>query len=426
MRTPIKQINQNNKEKIKLQGWIYRIKKLKKFSFLILRDYSGYIQCYLDHNIWNEELTIESAIEIEGYIATNKNDYAPYEIQVMKLTVLNKAINHPISINQETIDASLDTILNHRAYSIRHKRNQAIFKIQNTISNCFRNFLTNQDFHEFHSPKLVKEGAEGGTDVFVLDYFNEHAYLSQSPQFYKQMMVASGFERVFEIGQVYRAEKHNTSRHLNEYVSMDFEMGFINDEHILMNLEEEFINALILELTTKHIHDFNLFSTTIPTIKNKIPRIPFKEAIQILEEVYGKQNDFYDLEPESERLLCLYAKEQYQSDFIFITHFPRLKRPMYTKAMNEEETHSFDLLFNGVEITTGGLRIHQYEELKKNMEYFKVDPTKFPMYLEVFKQGMPPHGGLGLGLERITMMLLGLSNIREASLFPRDSTRLLP
>ena len=425
MRTLIKEVNQNSKEKVNIQGWVFRVRKLKKFSFVIIRDYSGYIQCFLDHNIYHEEISLESAVSLEGYVSLNKNDYADYEIQITSLIILNKATSQPMSINQIEIDASLDTILNHRAYSLRHQKNQAIFNIQNTISNTFRDFLRGKDFHEIHSPKIVSQGAEGGTDVFALDYFGQLAYLSQSPQFYKQMMVAS-FERVYEISQVYRAEKHNTSRHLNEYVSMDLELGFIDDEHTLMDLEEQYILYLLETLLLHHQNDISLFSRSIPTIKDKIPRIPFRKAIQILKQEYGKENDFYDLEPESERLLCLYAKEKYQSDFIFITHYPRAKRPMYTMPFGEEETHSFDLLFNGTEITTGGIRIHDYQALKNNMLYFGVDPNKFPMYLEVFTQGIPPHGGFALGLERVTIMLLGLKNIREASLFPRDCTRLLP
>jgi len=274
--------------------------------------------------------------------------------------------------------------------------------------------------------KGIIEGAEGGTEVFEVKYFEEKAYLAQSPQFYKQMMVASGFERVFEVGHAYRAEEHNTNRHLNEYISMDLEIGFIEDEFDIMDLEENLLKYIIESLKINSKEYLDLLQVELPTIHNKIPRIKFEEAINILKENYNKNDLKGDLDPETEKLLCKYVKENLNSDFVFLTNYPRKKRPMYTMPLGEEGTHSFDLLFKGIEITTGGQRIHDYKRLLENMKYKGVDPNNYESYLEIFKYGMPRHGGLAIGLERITAKLLGLENVREATLITRDRKRLIP
>lgn len=425
-RTVIQNLNEKINQKVKIEGWVYRIRKLKKFSFVIIRDRTGLIQCVVEHHVYNENLHLEDVVCIIGKVEKANNDIANYEIQVEELEVLNEVKEElAFEINQPELLPSLDILLNHRVLSLRHPINQAIFKIQNTIVQTFRNVLIEKGFTEIFTPKLVSEGTEGGTEVFEVDYFGNKMYLAQSPQFYKQMLVGAGFERVFEVSQVYRAEKHNTSRHLNEYVSMDLEMGFIEDENDLMNLEEDILKRMCLSLKEREA-EFNLLGVEMPDIKTNIPRIRFDKAREILKQRFNVENDEHDLEPESEKLLCRYAQEVYNCPFIFVTHYPREKRPMYTMPCEEKYTHSFDLLYNGTEITTGGLRIHQPDKLIENMKYFKVDPTHYPTYIEAFKQGMPPHGGLAIGLERITVKMLGLENIREASYFPRDCTRMLP
>ena len=240
------------------------------------------------------------------------------------------------------------------------------------------------------------------------------------------MMVAAGFERVFEVAHVYRAEEHNTNRHLNEYVSMDFEMGFIEDEKDIMDMEENLLKFTLEKLTERGDKYIQLLNIQVPKIEGSIPRMKLKEAIEILKTQYGKVELEGDLDPEGERLICSYAKEKFNSDFIFLTHYPRRKRPMYTMPCGEEETHSFDLLFRGMEITTGGQRIHQYDALVENMEYKGLNPENYTSYTSVFKYGVPKHGGLAIGLERLTAQLIGLENVREASLIPRDRTRLTP
>jgi nondiscriminating aspartyl-tRNA synthetase len=258
-----------------------------------------------------------------------------------------------------------------------------------------------------------------------VQYFERTAYLAQSPQFYKQMLVGAGFERVFEVGPVYRAEPHSTTRHLNEYISLDIEMGFIESEQDLLALEARLLRHMFARVRERCARELAIYGATVPDVPERIPQITFADAQKILREQFNKHTD---LDPESERLLCRYAQEELGSELLFVTHYPKEKRPMY--AMPDPEnpalTRSFDLLYKGVEITTGGQRIHEYERLVESMRGRGLDPANFEFYLEVFKYGMPPHGGFAIGAERLTMQLLNLSNVREASFFPRDRTRLTP
>ena len=263
--------------------------------------------------------------------------------------------------------------------------------------------------------------------MFTVDYFGRRAFLAQSPQFYKQMMVGAGFERVFEVGYAYRAELHNTWRHLNEYVSLDVEMGFIKDEKDLMNVEEDFLRYMFKHVKETCGEELKLFNIELPE-KLEIPRIPLAEAQDILLREFGKKSPVGNIDNEGEALFHKYVKETYDCDFVFLTDYPTAKRPMYAMECedNNEMTKSFDLIYKGVEITTGGQRIHDYEMLKEKMERWGLKLEDFAFYLDTFKYGMPPHGGFAIGLERITMQMLDLGNIREASLFPRDMKRLEP
>lgn len=411
-----------------IKGWVYKIRKLKFITFIIIRDRSGLVQCIVNNNEFDlSEITIESVVSITGIVKESRNELNSFEIQAESIEIISKVKSElPIEINKENLEVNLDTMLNNRVLSLRHPKINAIFKVQNLIVNGFREFLNKEGFTEIYTPKIVKEGAEGGTEVFEVKYFENKAYLAQSPQFYKQMMVAAGFERVFEVGHAYRAEEHNTNRHLNEYVSMDLEMGFIEDEFDIMELEERLLKFIMDYLKNKGEEYLNLLNIKIPVINKQIPKIKFQEAINILRENYNKQGLDGDLDPEGEKLLCKYAKEKFNSDFIFLTNYPRKKRPMYTMPNGEEGTHSFDLLFRGIEITTGGQRIHDYEKLIENIKYKGFDPNDYKSYLEVFKYGMPKHGGLAIGLERLTARILELENVREAALITRDRKRLIP
>ncbi len=415
-------------EKVNIQGWIHKIRKLKAITFVILRDRSGLVQCIVNNNEFDlSKVKVESVVSIIGEVKKSKNALNPFEVQVENLEVISNVEDElPIEINKEDLEVNLDTLLNNRVLSIRHPKINAIFKVQNSIVNGFREFLNKEGFTEIHTPKIVKEGAEGGTEVFEVKYFKNKAYLAQSPQFYKQMMVGAGFERVFEVGHAYRAEEHNTNRHLNEYISMDLEMGFIEDEKDIMQLEERVLK-FILEMLNKECKEYlNLLQAELPVIQEEIPKLKFKEALEILSKEYNKDDLEGDLDPEGEKLLCEYAKEKLNSEFIFLTNYPRKKRPMYTMPLGEEGTHSFDLLFRGIEITTGGQRINNYNMLVKNMKYKGFNPNDYDSYLSIFKYGMPKHGGLAIGLERITAKILGLENVREATLITRDRKRLVP
>lgn len=426
-RTMINELSNKINEKVKIAGWVHRIRKLKSFSFLVLRDKTGVVQCVLNNSMLEEGLRIESVVEIEGIVVEGKNSLNNFEIQGESIKIISLVKEElPIEINNEDLNINLDTMLNNRVLSLRHEKINAIFKIQNILAQSFKEFLLKEGFTEIFTPKLVSEGAEGGTEIFEVKYFEQKAYLAQSPQFYKQMMVAAGFERVFEVAHVYRAEEHNTNRHLNEYVSMDFEMGFIEDEKDVMDMEEELLKFTLEKLKERGDKYIQLLNIEVPKIEGSIPRMKLKEAIEILKTQYGKVELEGDLDPEGERLICSYAKEKFGSDFIFLTHYPRRKRPMYTMPCGKEETHSFDLLFRGMEITTGGQRIHQYDELVENMKYKGLNPENYNSYTAVFKYGVPKHGGLAIGLERLTAQLIGLENVREASLIPRDRTRLTP
>jgi nondiscriminating aspartyl-tRNA synthetase len=311
--------------------------------------------------------------------------------------------------------------------SLRHPKTQEIFKVQAEIIAAFRDFLRGHQFTEIRTPKIVATGTEGGSELFPIQYFEKKAFLAQSPQFYKQMMVGAGLQRVFEVAPVYRAEPHNTSRHLSEFISLDLETGFITGLEDLLDLEEQMLDYIFRHLEETCPVELALHGVQLPRI-TKIERLPLSEIAVILERKYGKVMDGLDIDPEGERLICQYVHEQTGSDFVFATHYPRSKRPMYTMPdpTDGNATLSFDLLYKGLEMNSGGQRIHELEQLKDNIVRKGLNPGDFASYLEIFQYGMPPHGGFAIGAERLTAKILNLNNIREATLFPRDRERLTP
>jgi nondiscriminating aspartyl-tRNA synthetase len=433
MRTLTNEIAGHIGKKTTLSGWIHKIRKLGGITFIVIRDRKGLAQAVVEKKEAIkvlQDLSTESVVEISGEIV--KEDRAPFgaEMRVEDVKVLSPVKEDiPIEINKKELNVNLDTLLDNRPLTLRAPKQRAIFKVQSTLLNAFREFLLEEGFTEIASPKIVEEGLEtGGAEMFEVKYFKKKAFLAQSPQMYKQIMVGV-FERVFEASQMYRAEKHNTARHLNEYMSMDLEMGFIDSYEDVMNLEEAFLNFLIDKLNKECKEEFELLGATIPAKPKKIPRLKLTEAQEILEKNYGEKCvGEPDLEPKHEREISEYAKEKLGSEFVFITHYPSKKRPFYTydDPKNPKETLSFDLLFRGVEVTTGGQRLHLYDDYVKKLKDRGLNPEGFSDYLEVFKYGMPPHGGLAIGAERLTEKLLGLENVREASLFPRDINRLRP
>ena len=323
------------------------------------------------------------------------------------------------------IDVTLGTKMEYRTVALRHPRERAVFRIQQALACGFREFMLSQDFTEIHTPKITGIGAEGGAEVFELDYFGMPATLAQSSQMYKQTCVAF-FDRVFEVGAVYRAELHNTSRHLNEYTGLDFEMGYIDGMEDVMQMETAMLQHTMAYVKEHCAPEIALLDVDVPRI-GAIPCIRFADALALLKTLGGGKNR-NDLTPEDEVLLCEYYREKGLGEFVFVTHFPTAKRPFYVMddPHNPRETLSFDLLFRGLEVTTGGQRIHDYDAQVAKMQARGLDPAQFESYIGVHRCGLPPHGGLGIGLERLTMKLCGLSNIRDASLFPRDINHLVP
>lgn len=427
-RTLVKEARQKIGSRVWLSGWVHRIRDLGNLTFLLLRDRSGFIQVVLEGKD-HPELRLESVVKIEGMVVANEKAPGKTEVLGAKVEVISAAEYDclPLAVNGGAFKEGLDVILNHRVLSLRNPLVHGIFLVQQEIIKGFRDFFREKGFTEIQTPKIVAEGAEGGAELFPVKYFKKRVYLAQSPQFYKQMMVAAGYERVFEVGHAYRAELHNTTRHLNEYVSLDVEMGFIRDEHDLMTIENEFLQYLFSSLKKTCREELSRHGVELSD-PGVIPRLSVQEAQAILKAEYGKSSPLGSIDAEAEKLIGRYVKEKTGSDFIFLTGYPVSKRPVYAMPAEEDPnlTKSFDLLYKGLEITTGGQRIHSYRMLTAKMQAFGLNPEDFGFYLDTFKYGVPPHGGFAIGCERLTMQLLNLANVREASLFPRDVDRVTP
>lgn len=414
-----------------IHGVIYKIRQMSGFAFVLLQTKRKLIQCVYSEDFSDfsiSELACNMSVVIKGEVIAEERSRSGYELRIKSYSLLSHPQEEtPIVINNKELAASLDTILDYRPITLRNTRERTIFKIQEGIASGFRKYLTDNNFTEIHTPKIVFSGAEGGANIFALDYFSREAYLAQSPQFYKQIMV-SVFERVFEIAPVFRAEKHHTSRHINEYTSVDLEMGFIENFSEIMQTETSMIIKTFNYLQENYGDELAFLNVKIPSVK-EIPAIRFDEAKEMIKKEYNREiTDFEDFEPEEEKLLCEIIKKQTECDFVFVTHYKSSKRPFYAMdTPNEPQvTESFDLLFRGVEVTTGGQRIHDYNAQIMKMQERGMNIDLFESYLMAHKYGLPPHGGLGIGLERFTARLLELPNVRQATLFPRDTERLIP
>lgn len=417
-------VGRNNRA-VTLHGMVHALRDLGGVTFLTLRTREGLVQCVCPRR--PEGVREECAVSVSGLLRPEPRAPGGAELAEARFTVLSRpAAPPPVPLSKKS-SLSMDTELSLRPVTLRAPRARAVFRIQAAVCRAFREFLQEEDFTEIHTPKLGQAGAEGGSSQFRLDYFGRKAVLAQSPQLYKQAMVGV-FERVYEIGPVFRAEKHATQRHLNEYTSLDLEMGFLHSFTDLMALEQGFLRRLVALLRQEYAGELALLGAELPDAEH-IPAVRFDEAKRLAAEAYGYAiREPYDLEPEEEQHIGRYAKEVWGSDFVFVTHYPGRKRPFYTMDDPEDPryTLSFDLLFRGVEITTGGQRIHNYGQQVEKLKARGMEPEDFSGYLLFHKHGAPPHGGLGIGLERLTMQLCGLDNIRRASLFPRDRTRLEP
>ena len=418
-------------KEVKVNGAVHTIRDMGDVAFVVLRKREGLLQCVFEEGVTAfdiKTLKEASTVEVEGVVAVEDRAPNGIEVRLKTIKVLSEPTEPmPLAISKWKLNTSLEAKLSMRPISLRNVRERAKFKIQEGIVRGFRDFLFKEGFTEIRTPKIGAKGAEGGANMFRLEYFHRPAVLAQSPQFYKQMMVGV-FDRVFEAAPVFRAEKHNTKRHLNEYTSLDFEMGYIDGFEDIMAMETGFLQYTMELLQKDYAKELKMLNVVLPKV-DKIPTVRFDEAKKLVSEKYNRQiKNPFDLEPEEEVLISQYFKEEYDADFVFVTHYPSKKRPVYAMDDPADPTYtlSFDLLFRGMEITTGGQRIHDYNMFIEKIEARGMTTEGMEQYLSTFKHGMPPHGGLGLGLERLTMKLLGEENVRETTLFPRDLSRLEP
>jgi nondiscriminating aspartyl-tRNA synthetase len=418
-------------ERVRVMGWLYNLRRLGKVNFVILRDRTGLVQAVVSTEQLDalDSLQMESVLEITGVVVEAQSVSLGVELHDAEFEIIT-AVNNvlPFELNKPRISASLPVFLDHAVVGQRHPRHRAIFRLASGVVAGFRKTLAAMDFTEIFTPKIVASATESGANVFQLDYFGKPAFLAQSPQFYKQIMVGV-FERVYEVTPVFRAEPHSTTRHVNEYVSLDVEFGFIKDHFTVMALLTDVLRGILTHLRDHYTHELALLEVELPEIGEAIPWIYYPEAQQLILEREGIDvRGEPDLAPEHERALGKWAKEEQGSDFLFVQGYPMAKRPFYTHPNPDDPTFSnaFDLLFRGMELVTGGQRLHIYGDYVAAAKKAGYDLEPFTEYFECFKHGMPPHGGFAIGLERFLTQLLQVDNIKWVTLFPRDLNRLQP
>lgn len=426
-------------QEVKLQGWVNRRRDHGKIIFMDLRDRSGLIQLVISEERLAssakdlvEEIRPEYVVEVVGTVAARSEktinpDLATgsVEVQVQDIKILAKAESLPFDMGGQELNLELPTLLDYRALTLRHGIVNPIFKVQEVVIDAFREALKKRDFTEFQAPVFIPEVAEGGAEVFKVPYFGKEVYLSQSPQLYKQILVGV-YERVFAVNKTLRAEPSVTTRHLTEATTLDAEFGFINSWLDIKEMAQYTIKYMLSRVEKECGEILKLFKATVPKVSEVIPMIKLREAQEIIFKRTGRDvRHEPDLGPEDEREICRWSLEEKGSDLVFVSHYPAKKRPFYTflDPENPEYTLSMDLIGRGTEWLTGGQRINDYEFLLKRAREKGADPAKLELYLQAFKYGMPPEGGFSFGSERVTMHILGLKNVREASLFPRDMER---
>ncbi len=403
--------------RVRLAGWLHHQRRLARLTFVLLRDRDGLAQIVVECAETIEEigrLLPETVLEVEATVAESEQAPGGIELRDPVFTVLSEpAESPPIELRRPVLKEQLPTLLDHASVALRHPRQRAAFEIAAASVAGYRAALDRLGFVEIQTPKIVATATEGGANVFRLDYFGRPAYLAQSPQFFKQVMVGV-FERVYEVGPVFRAEPHDTSRHLAEYVSLDAELGFIGDHFDVMRVLREAIAGMVEGIRERAPGAAELLGVELPVVPDEIPWVHFADTG--VEDV--------DLSPADERRLC----EEHGTELLFVTGYPMAKRPFYTHPDPErpEHSNSFDLLFRGLELVTGGQRLHRYGDYLSALAVRGLSPEPYEGYLQAFRYGMPPHGGFAIGLERWVARLTGAKNIREVTLFPRDLNRLTP
>ena len=418
LRTLVGELSDRIGERVLVQGWVHRRRRLGAVSFLLVRDRSGVAQVVLTRGEVPPE---ETVVAVEGTVTAREQAPGGVELTDPRVRAPRApAATPPVQLWRPTLDVGLPTLLDHAPVVWRHRTRQALWRLAAASVRGFRRVLDERGFTEIHTPKLVGGATESGANVFTVDYFGRPAYLAQSPQLYKQIMVGV-FERVYETGPVFRAEPHDTSRHLAEYVSLDVELGFIDDHRDVLAVLREVLAGMLAEIPAE---DARLAGAHLPSVPDEIPVVHFRDALPMV----GAGPDEPDLAPEHERLLGAWALERHGSDFLAVEGYPARKRPFYThpEPGDPTATNSFDLLFRGQELVTGGQRLHEIADYERALAERGEPVEPYACYLDAFRHGMPPHGGFAIGLERWTAQLARRDNIRETTLFPRDRHRLTP
>ncbi|HKV37912.1 MAG TPA: aspartate--tRNA(Asn) ligase [Blastocatellia bacterium] len=415
-------------KEVLIRGWVYRLRVLAKTTFIMLRDCSGEVQCVASSDDLKDlHLKLDDALEIRGKVRVDERAKHGHEVDILEARVLNRSANNlPFNSSSNSAPIGQEVLVEYRPLAVRNDSVGNVFRIQAAILKYFREYLTANRFTEIVTSKIVASGTEGGTNLFAVNYFDRVAYLAQSPQFYKEHGVA-GFERVFETGHVYRAEPHASSRHLTEYYSLDFELGFIDGPEDVIQIERELLTHVFTQLNREWGHILRQYrELPLPSMLD-VPAWEFSHCLELLKENFGREDLVDDLDPEGERQLCSIAEKEAGQPSVFVIGYPLSARPFYTAPRGGGgSAQSFDLLFQGVEITTGGQRLHTRAALESALRGRGLDPNSFESHLRMFDLGMPPHGGLAIGLERLTAGVLGLSNVRQAVLYPRDRYKLTP
>ena len=421
LRTLVGELPDRIGQRVLLQGWVHRRRRLGAVAFLLVRDRSGVAQVVLGDGAVLDALPEETVIAVEGTVTAREQAPGGVELTSPQVRALSApAATPPVQLWRPALDVGLPTVLDHAPVVWRHRTRQALWRIAASSVRGFRRVLDPRGFTEIHTPKLIGGATESGANVFTVDYFGRPAYLAQSPQLYKQIMVGV-FERVYETGPVFRAEPHDTSRHLAEYVSLDVELGFIDDHRDVLAVLGEVLAGMLAEIAAE---DVDLAGVRLPALPDSIPVVHFRDALRLV----GADPAEPDLAPEHERLLGAWAQEQHRSDFLAVEGYPARKRPFYThpEPGDPTATNSFDLLFRGQELVTGGQRLHEIADYERALAERGEPLATYAGYLDAFRHGMPPHGGFAIGLERWTAQLAQRDNIRQTTLFPRDRQRLTP
>ncbi|MEM0133749.1 MAG: aspartate--tRNA(Asn) ligase [Thermoplasmatales archaeon] len=425
MRILISEVKDHIDSEVEISGWAQNIRIMSSVLFVELRDVSGTVQGVLlkkgNEELFNalKNVPRESIISMSG-LAVKSQAKIGYEVQIKHLEVVNRA-ETPLPLGVvDKIDSDIETRLENRFLDLRRPEILSIFKVQSTIANAIRNYFVQMGFIEIHTPKIVAAATEGGTELFPVKYFEKDAYLSQSPQLYKEIMMAAGFDKVFEVAPAFRAEEHNTPRHINEFTSIDMEMSFTNDDDV-MNVLENVIKAASKSVVDSNEKELEILGVNKPAYSYRFKRITYSDYVKMANQKGFELKDGDDLSTPVLKAVGGEIKE-----FYFITRWPRELKPFYVQPFDETYSRGFDLQFGEMEITSGAQRVHSPEILVSNLKSKGLNPDSFNFYVNAFRYGMPPHAGWAIGLERLTMVMLNITNIREATLFPRDRTRITP